>query len=259
MMVVEVPNSPPVEGREAVLMTRVAHDLRSPLTAVKTSLGVVLANLPVDFPEVLGRMLRNIEVATDQMADVISDGAELALMQAEQTKLEWTLADLRESIRGATPTLQRQAARKGQSVEVRMPARAVNTVADGRYIERVVTNLGSAVIRRTPANSTLSVALTRDGRSAVITVGTGADLDAAMARRDDGGAAETIDLGLEVARGLVAAHGGTVWTEFNSKEALACARLPLRKELPADTDARRKPRRSEDPGVESREPVGGNE
>ena len=45
-MVVELSKGPATRGHEEVLMTRVAHDLRSPLTAVKTSLGVVLANLP---------------------------------------------------------------------------------------------------------------------------------------------------------------------------------------------------------------------
>jgi signal transduction histidine kinase len=50
-----------------------AHDLRTPVAAIKASIGVVLANEPPDLPPTLHRMLGNIDLAADELTRLIDE------------------------------------------------------------------------------------------------------------------------------------------------------------------------------------------
>lgn len=215
---------------EALLMARVAHDLRSPLTAVKTSVGVLRANVPADFPESLGRMLRHIDLASDQMADVIADGCELALLQAGRADLELEMCDLGQLLERVTPVLERLAGRRSQVIVVKPPREVIAILADSRRLARVMANLGAAVMRRAYEGETITFALVRDRASACLTVDTGVGRETSVAQvgAESAGGGE-MDLGFQVARGILELHGGTVSATLNAEEPLAiCARLPLR-------------------------------
>src|SRR5712692_3005484 len=68
-------------------ITNVSHDLRTPLTAIKASIGVVLANEPAGTPEPIHRMLANIDLAADRMGQLVADLLELARLQAGRAQL----------------------------------------------------------------------------------------------------------------------------------------------------------------------------
>src|SRR5689334_13906167 len=140
-------------------MGRVAHDLRSPLTAIKTSVGVVLANQPPDFPAPLGRMLRNIELATEQMADVIADAADLAQFHADDVDLALEPCDVAQVVEGARVVVARLAERRDVKVEVQPVDTSIQLLGDARRLERALANLGGAIARRASAGSTITISL----------------------------------------------------------------------------------------------------
>jgi signal transduction histidine kinase len=84
-----------VERQKDEFLANVSHDLRTPLTGIKASIGVVLANEPAGTPEPLHRMFVNIDRAADRMGNLVADLLELARFQAGRVGLQRTATDLR--------------------------------------------------------------------------------------------------------------------------------------------------------------------
>src|SRR5205823_1304034 len=66
-----------LEREKDEFLGNVSHDLRTPLAAIKASIGVVLANEPPGTSEPLHRMFVNIDLAADRMAKLVADLLEL--------------------------------------------------------------------------------------------------------------------------------------------------------------------------------------
>src|SRR6266516_2532289 len=84
-----------LEREKDEFLGNVSHDLRTPLAAIKASIGVVLANEPPGTPEPLHRMFVNVELAADRMAKLVDDLLELGRLQAGQVRLRVDRCDLR--------------------------------------------------------------------------------------------------------------------------------------------------------------------
>src|SRR5581483_5258743 len=85
-----------LERQKDEFLANVSHDLRTPLTAIKASIGVVLANEQPGTPEPLHRMFVNIQLEADRMAALVSDLLELTRLQAKRVPFRPLRCDLRE-------------------------------------------------------------------------------------------------------------------------------------------------------------------
>src|SRR5262249_22518720 len=85
-----------LERQKDEFLANVSHDLRTPLTGIKASIGVVLANEPPGTPAPLHRLLVNIDAAADRMAALVADLLELNRLRAGRVTLRPTVCDLRE-------------------------------------------------------------------------------------------------------------------------------------------------------------------
>src|SRR5262245_27263715 len=83
-----------LERQKDQFFTNISHDLRTPLAAIKASIGVVLANEPPNTPEPVHRMLVNIDHAADEMSRLVSDLLELTRLQAGRVQLQLSEFDL---------------------------------------------------------------------------------------------------------------------------------------------------------------------
>src|SRR5581483_11795489 len=73
---------------------RVGHDLRSPLTAIKASVGVVLANRSDSGADPIQRLLHNIDYSADMMTILAGNLSEMARLQAGREELHRELTDV---------------------------------------------------------------------------------------------------------------------------------------------------------------------
>ncbi|MFF2195473.1 ATP-binding protein [Streptomyces sp. NPDC058157] len=217
--------------RQRQFIADASHELRSPLTVLRTQLEVALA---VRDPELWPELISGALEDTDRLERLCSDLLLLARIDAAQPAASVRL-DLGALVRDAVD------ARLGDRVPVRVRA-AEGVVVEGSelWLTRVVTNLLDNAQRF--AAGRVELVLRTSGppevRTALLEVrddGPGipsADRERVFERftrlddarsRDHGGAG----LGLAIARDLAAHHGGTLTAEPSTAGARLVLRLPV--------------------------------
>src|SRR5262249_6481317 len=129
------------ERQKDEFITNVSHDLRTPLTGIKASIGVVLANEPPGTPEPIHRMLVNVDLAADRMGQLVADLLELSRLQAGRVQLRPAQTDLRRLALAVTQAIEPLAQGRGQRVEVDVPEAPVPATVDADRLERALLNL----------------------------------------------------------------------------------------------------------------------
>jgi PAS domain S-box-containing protein len=205
-------------------ISSISHDLRTPLAAIKASVGVVLANEPAGTMEPIHRMFVAIDSAADDLSEMVANLLEFARLQTYGTepRLDWF--DLRVIARRAIESVEPMAKRKEQKIEARLPGGPLWANCDGPRIERAISNLlGNARKFATPG-TTIRLSVTKHAGEAIISVadeGPGipsseqeriferlfGGVDHELGHRAGGG------LGLPIVRAVVEMHGGRIWLE----------------------------------------------
>jgi len=228
-----------LERQKEEFFANVSHDLKTPLSAIKASVGVVLANEPAEMPEPLHRMLVNIDLAADRMAGLVEDLLELERFQAGRIQLRAVPCNLRELTLRAVSTIEPLAAGRDQKVRLELPPGPLVIPADGRRLERALINLLTNAHQYGSSGGTMRVALERQNRDVLFTVaddGPGipeAERELIFDRfyraangvaRLNGGSG----LGLPIARAAAELHGGRLWVEGGTaKGAIFKMALPV--------------------------------
>lgn len=206
------------------LFADLAHDLRTPLAAIKASIGVVLANEPEDTPEPLHRLLSNIDVATDRLTALVPNLIELARLQAGREPIRGIATDLRTVAARAARTIESLARARNQSLSVYLPPDEVMVRVDPIQIERALLNLlgnaqkygregGRLTLRLDVAPTQVVMSVSDDGR------GISAEDQKRIFDRyeqadpPEGAAPKGFGLGLAITRAIAEAHGGRVAVE----------------------------------------------
>lgn len=213
-----------LERQKDEFFASVSHDLRTPLAAIKASIGVVLANEPPATPEPIHRMLTNIDLAADRMSKLVDDILELTRLQAGRVQLRLSQCDLRMVALRSARAIEPLAQERGQRLEVRLPQRPLQTMADAERIERALLNLLSNAQKYGRAGGTITLSLEeRDGEAVFGVADDGPGIPEAYQdriferfyRRETEATARNqgSGLGLPIARAMVELHGGRIWVE----------------------------------------------
>jgi histidine kinase len=203
------------ESRRTRLLGDVAHEMRTPLTALDGYVEGLIDGVFEPDPELLaalGAELRRLH----RLADDLSN-----LSRTEERALELKLldADLADLARRAADRLAPQFADAHVALGVDAGA-ALPVRADPDRITQVLTNLLGNALMATPSGGSVTVAARRNGdRGEVRVTDTGVGLDAADlervferfyraagATRRSGGSG----IGLTIARGIARAHRGDI-------------------------------------------------
>jgi two-component system sensor histidine kinase BaeS len=200
------------------LLAAIGHDLRTPLSALQAAVEALEDGLVTDRPRYLRSMSRDIA----HLRALVDDLFLLARIESGQLDLDRDAVDLAEladeTLEAMTPVAT------SRSVELRLEASGSVPVEGGpEALGRAMRNLVDNAIRHAPTHGHVVVRVD-NGTEATVEVlddGPGFDPDllpmafdrfsrADPARsRDTGGAG----LGLAIAKGVIEAHGGTIWAE----------------------------------------------
>lgn len=205
-------------------LANISHDLRTPLTAIKSSVGVVIANEPSGFPVPLHRMLVNADISVDKMASLVEDLLELARLQAGRVQPRLDRCNLRDLALRSAASIEPLASSRHQKLVLDLPPDPLAALADGERLERALANLLSNAHHYGRTGGTIRLSLRRRANEALFAVaddGPGipeAEQERIFERfyRPKNGNARAnggCGLGLPIARAMVELHGGRTWVE----------------------------------------------
>jgi signal transduction histidine kinase len=196
-----------------------SHDLRTPLAAIRAMLEAVEDGLaaPEDYLPAL-----NEQAAT--LGALIDDLFELAQIDAGSLTLELREASLRDLVEACVRGLDAEARARRITLELDLDERLPDVRCAPDHVQRVLQNLLTNALRHTPSDGSVVVrAQTAGSELEVLVEDSGEGLtDDARARMFErfwrGDPARTragarAGLGLAIARGLVEAQGGRIWSE----------------------------------------------
>ncbi|HEU5213074.1 MAG TPA: ATP-binding protein [Gaiellaceae bacterium] len=223
---------------KTALLRAVSHDLRSPLTGIRTAVGA-LRSETLELTELDRReLLETIDLDSERLSRLVADLLDLSRLEAGAAAPEpeiWALDDL---VRASVDA-------SGSKARVSIGGESALVRVDAGQFQRVLANLIENAVKFSPNTGVVHVRTTATRKEAIVRVvdqGPGipeADLERVFepfyrGQHDDRAGA---GLGLAIARGFAEANGGRVWAESRPGQGATFAlALPVA-EVPAELPA----------------------
>ena len=197
-------------------LASISHDLRTPLASLTAAVEALQDDVVDDTARFYNVMRSDISL----LASLVDDLSLMTRLEAGDITLDHVPIDLAEVADEAVEAMAPLAAQSSIHLQL-VAAGAVPTSGDPHALSRVIRNLLDNSIRHAPHDSTVGVSV-ENGSTARVEVRDAGDgfpmefvddafgsfTQADPARSRSGGGA---GLGLAIAKGLVEAHGGTIW------------------------------------------------
>lgn len=231
----------------------IVHDLRSPLTAIISSLTLLddlLAEEPLDRP-VMREVVSVASSSSESMLRLVESLLDIARLEQNRIALDLGAYRLRDVVDSASASVLSLALEAGITLETHLPDDLPPVWIDGEQIHRVVVNLLDNALRHTPARGQVLIHATRtpEGDAVCVSVcdsGPGippgergavfdkfAQLDHPVLRGHKGSG-----LGLTFCKLIIEAHGGRIWVDDDAALGGAAFHFTL---SPAERRAQRTP------------------
>jgi signal transduction histidine kinase len=200
-------------------IANIGHDLRTPLTSMQAGVEGLLDGMITDQP----RMLRAMRTDVEALSALIDDLFLVSRLDVGRLDLAMDPIDLAELADSVVEAHSASAAAQSVHLELSVSGHCP-VVASGTGLARVFRNLLDNAVRFTPPGGRVEIRVMSNDQHNVIDVavsdsGPGFDPEVreraferfvkadAARERSSGGSG----LGLAIARGIVEAHGGTIW------------------------------------------------
>lgn len=212
-----------LEQARKELVASVSHDLRTPLASIRAIVEAISDGVVTD-TETLKRYCRTLKGEVEHFSTLIDDLFELSKLDSGTLELQLQPTTANDLVTSTLEGMEPHSIERGVSIRTTLGDDLAPVLADSHKIQRVMYNLIQNAIRHTPADGTITVKAQDIGGMVQIDVtdtGDGipeTDIDRVFERfyrgeksrsRELGGSG----LGLAIAKGIVEAHGGSIWVE----------------------------------------------
>jgi signal transduction histidine kinase len=201
--------------RKDIFMATLAHELRQPISIARTALEVMQQRRDGAYDARARQVLaRQMEV----LRRLVEDMLEAATVSEGKLDLQRQRFDARDVLRDVAAGMTAVFQARRQRFSLHLPGENLDLFADRTRLQQIVVNLLTNAAKYTPEAGDIALHLERHGAAAAIRVtdnGKGISPDALpyvfdLFMQEDGHHPAGLGIGLNVVRGLVEAHGGTV-------------------------------------------------
>jgi PAS domain S-box-containing protein len=219
----------------------ISHELKTPLTAIKGSAAMGLSAEAPSQAEAR-ELFEVINEQSERLRELIGNLLDATRIEAGTLAVNPTAEDLSDIVRAAVDTF----GHAWQERPVQLTLTDLPPVmADRRRIHQVVSNLLSNAVKASPSREPVVVTVTVEGDRAVVRVkdfGRGIPRDKLpllfhkFSQVHESGGRGT-GLGLVISKGIVEAHGGSIWAESDGEGRGATFSFTLPIVLPQNAHA----------------------
>ena len=197
-----------------------AHDLKAPLAAIQSYLGVILGGFAGELNEKQRTMMQRSSLRITELLDLISDLLDIPRIETGQIVQEMKDVSLRQVIRNCLNDQRSLAREKGVKLKVELPATLPKIHGSSPRLQQVIANIVNNAVNYT-LEGTVTISVKEGANSIQVEVrdtGIGIPPEDLPRVFDDffrAGNVETkgTGLGLSIAKRIVEAHGGKIWVE----------------------------------------------
>ena len=207
------------ESRRIDFYSMVAHDLRSPLTALQMRGQMLLQGMRGELTPAVRAELEKMGGRVRELVQMVNDFLDIAQMETAQFQIEHEAVDLAGICAQVFDEYRALAGARGLELAMNAPASAM-VLGDARRLTQVMGNLVTNALKYTGAGGRVSMALRASAAEVEFTVeDTGRGIPADGVERlftkyerigDSAAKVEGTGLGLVIVKEIVEAHGGKV-------------------------------------------------
>lgn len=225
-----------LERMKQEFVAMISHDVKSPLTSLQLTLGVLSSGKLGEMPEAAHSRLNRAETSVAHVVKLVGDLLEMEKLDSGAFQL------YKESVSGARIIEESVAlveeSLRNEKMSVDVKAADVQITCDHQRMVRVITNLLSNAIKFSEPESKIEASFAIDGKDALFEVrdhGRGIPKEKQQViferfkqlEADDEHGKKGSGLGLAICKAIVEAHGGTIGVRSeNGKGCCFWLRIP---------------------------------
>ena len=219
-----------ISNKKSEFISAVSHELRTPLTSIKGYAAILIAGKIGEIPAAVKERLAKINSHSDNLVALINDLLDIARIESGRQEMKFSTYKIKNIVENVADLLAPQIATKGVKLNLHLAPEIETIYLDTSHAERVLINLLSNAVKFTPANGTITVAVspTLDHGYAVFSIAdTGIGIPASEVQklfneffRVDNEINQNVKgtgLGLVLAKNIVQAHRGKMWVQSQVK------------------------------------------
>ena len=203
-----------------------AHDLKAPLAAIQSYIGVMLGGFSGELTEKQNTMLQRSSVRITELLKLISDLLDIPRIETGQLVQEMKEISLRQAVRNCLDDQRKLAREKGVKLKVELPETLPKIRGSSPRLQQVITNLVNNAVNCTTEGTVTLRVKEGDNDIHVEVMDTGIGIPPGDLPRvfDDFFRASNVEikgtgLGLSIAKRIVESHGGKIWVESPCPES----------------------------------------
>jgi PAS domain S-box-containing protein len=213
-----------IHRRLGNLMANIAHEFRTPLSALAASIELLMDRAPHTEPEEMEALLESLHLGIFRLQTLVDNLIESASIEAGHFRVTPHLDDLGKIVHDSVMVMEPLFEKYGQRLRVELPDENINVWVDSRRTIQILVNLLSNANKYGPADSEICIrAVIENGYVKVTVLDSGPGIPAEkrdhLFRRSINQSSSLMPskagagLGLSVVKAIVEAQGGQTGVE----------------------------------------------